>query len=182
MSEAGKQEIARLQGQLAERLQAERLVFEASLDVARRAAARDLEAFKVDLQLASEVRRQVAARKVAALVEIAKIGETLQRDVLNVRPGNPEDRANAMAKVFEYGHLVRSNTFLFEKSVGARFHQYAADLLKAEHELNNKYDASAIERAGAAMEAFLQLARRELGVLDAAVSMENAGPRPKPAP
>jgi hypothetical protein len=164
VKEAGKQELARLKAELDERLESKKQEFATTMEQYRQVAERELETFKAQLQLAAEVRRQVAAKKVAALVEIAAAGEALQRDVLNVRAGNQNDRARAMSKVHEYGHLVRSNSFLFEKTVAGKFHQYAADLVKAELDLNTKLDASALDRAMAATDGFLQLARFELGV------------------
>jgi hypothetical protein len=166
--EAGKQERARLQADLAQGLAHTRQQFEADLERVRQRAARDLEIFKTELQLAAEVRRQVATKKVAALVSIGTAGEALLRDVLSVRPNGRDDRAAAMGKVHAFGELVRSNSFLFEKVIADRFHQYGADLVKAEVELNIKLDETALGRAMSATETFLQVARAELGVSSAA--------------
>ena len=164
VQQAGQRELVRLKSDLDESAAEKRRQFDSTMEDFRRSAARDLESFKTELQLAAEVRRQVAAKKVEALIAIAAAGEALQRDVLNVRPGNPTDRAAAMAKVMEYMVLVRSNGFLFEKVVAGKFHQYAADLVKAETDLNLKFDPDALDRASAAVDGFLQLARMELGV------------------
>lgn len=164
VKQAGAEEMARLQAKLNEELESKRQQFQTELEEVRARASLSLEEFKSELQLASEVRRQVAARKVDALVRIAVAGEALQRDVLNVRPNVPTDRANMMVRVHEYMKLVRENAFLFDRVVAGQFHQYAADLIRAEVELNTKYDASAIERAQGAVNGFLDLARKELGV------------------
>lgn len=179
VKEAGKQELARLKADLDERLETKKHEFERKMAELGRVAERELETFKAQLQLAAEVRRQVAAKKVAALVEIAAAGEALQRDVLNVRPDNQSDRAKAMSKVHEYGNLVRANSFLFEQRVAARFHQYAADLVKAELDLNMKFDPSALDRAMKAADGFLELARTELGVSVAPASVVATAPATK---
>lgn len=165
VTQAGRAEIVRLQGVLAESLEEKRQAFHQALDAARTEGARDLESYKAELQLASEVRRQLAARKVEALLKIAMLGEALQRHVLNVRPGHSEDHAMAIAKVHEFMNVVRSNSVMVSRDVASRCNQYAADLVKAEHDLNQKHDAGALERAWEAVDGFLQLAREELGVV-----------------
>jgi hypothetical protein len=61
--------------------------------------------------------------------------------------------------------ILNANAFLFERDVVGQFRQHVADLVKAETDLNHKHDATAIERAMATADAFLQLAREELGVV-----------------
>ena len=130
----------------------------------RHAAAQQLETFKSQLTLGAEVRRQVAAQKVKALLTIVELGEPLIREVGATGPDQEARRVEMRARFNAFFEAVRSSGHFFSADVAKKWHEYSVRLDGAHRDIQHRGDANAYQRASQEYDAFLALARAELGI------------------
>jgi hypothetical protein len=128
-----------------------------------------LEAFKSHLMLAAEVRRVVAAKKVAALEEILNV--PMLTHVAYGADNTPEQRRQAIDTMIQHVSVTTRSEHLFEARVALEFHEYRKVLVAQREALSGSYpknDSDAFHSAYEAVETahrrFLQLVRSEFGV------------------
>ncbi|MGO9837353.1 MAG: hypothetical protein ACLP1X_24425 [Polyangiaceae bacterium] len=132
------------------------------IDKEREDGQRRLEVFKASLGLGAEIRRQVAAKKVEALLKILEASEPLIRLALNARVDRPEDRAAFFSGANSYVVVVREREYFFTEDVAASLKGFVGRMAKAHSDWIDKNDPGALDRAMAALNDLLQLARKEL--------------------
>lgn len=151
-------ELEDIRQHFARELESERNAFQIHLESERRNAARALEEFKADLTLGAEVRRQVAQRKVAILLEIVAKGEPLIRTAIN-RSANETD--SPIHLFMEFMTFIRSHQHLLTKATASALYAYNAEMAKCS---NQWQDPKTIGIACQASDRFLDLIRSELGI------------------
>jgi hypothetical protein len=171
---AGQKELERLKVQLAAEidekrnaftleLEAKREAFARELEAQRRGAAREIEEFKAELTTAAEIRRQVAAERVKAVMILVKEGEPLIRAVFQSPPG-PEAQDQALNRIHHFADRVGETAHLFDEDVAAKLHGYAIDMMIAHASKNSPPDLSAWDAASKAYQSLMALIRLQLGV------------------
>ena len=169
---AGQKELERLKCELAKdiddkrnsftlELEAKREAFARELETQRRAAAREIEEFKAELTMAAEIRRQVAAERVKAVMTLVKEGEPLIRVVMNSSKKDFNLSTEVSLKIFDFMARVRELAHLFEADVAEKLYWYASQMMAA-RESTDHYKASKLARD--AYTALIELVRAQLGV------------------
>lgn len=136
--------------------------FSRMIDKEREDGQRRLEVFKATLGFGAEVRRQVAAKKVEALLKILEASEPLLRLALNARVNRPEDRAAFFSGANSYVIVVREREFFFTEDVATSLKSFVGRIAQAHSDWLDKNDPEALDRAMASLNNLLQLARKEL--------------------
>jgi len=155
------QELEEIRQRFAREVESERSAFQLRLEFERKDAARALEEFKADLTLGAEVRRQIAQRKVAALLDIVSKGEPLIRAALN---RSAKDTAPPMQPFNEFMILIRQHQYLLTKETAQALHTYNGKMAKCMIHWDEKHDYESVEEAGRVADHFLELVRSELGI------------------
>ena len=127
-------------------------------------SATALEHLRTQLALPAELRRQVAAKKVAALLALTEIGEPMIRKVLNSSPQEKAHVAQAMDIYLQFNAVVRSSEVFLSVDAVARLDTYLNEVLKANEEWKEG-QKDAVTRAVAARQGFIDLVREEFGVV-----------------
>ena len=145
------------------------------LERERQLAAQDLERFKSELALPAELRRQLAGKKLEALLALVAEGEPFMRRVFNAPPRDPL-QTDLLNRIIE--KLVAASIYM-DKSVSEQLWRNITEvhMAKAEHDAathpNTQLDGeeavtkmgAATDRAMRAYEAFMDLLRKELGIV-----------------
>jgi hypothetical protein len=156
-----------------------RTAFENSLEEKRQAFTREiqarseafqqsLEAFKAQLTLDAEVRRQAAAKKVEILIRLASIADTLIGQVLFVqRDADPEHASAALTTFWrtynESQAFLEEDTMMGLRKYAVLIETEARALWKREANRELPLDLELIqERVGLARDEFFRIVRAEM--------------------
>jgi hypothetical protein len=170
VAQAGAREIERLKGELAKELERERQAFARELERERCEAGTALERFKTELTFEAEVRRQVAGKKVEALLAIFTVSDALVGRVFWA--AGPKAAIEALEEYV--GVLREALPFLDDKQfeeMNAYAETVAASLVASKKDT----DAEAFGRAQAKAKEILDLVRRELLTLTAGEGRREQG-------
>jgi hypothetical protein len=177
--QAGAREIERLKGELAQALEKERQAFAREVQRETHAAARALEQFKAQLTLEAEVRRQVASRRVDALVGVVNVGQTLAVDLNEALASPSADAATAslLTLMAEYRLAVGRAAPLLRPEVVSKLELYGDDVSRDVQNWRRTKDLARFKGAMGRVHDLLALARSEMFVEgpDAKVSSAQAG-------
>jgi hypothetical protein len=154
-------ELEETRQRFAKELELERSYFQLRLETERKEAARALEEFKADLTLGAEVRRQVAQKKVAILLEIVGMGEPLIRRAINVRT---DDTESPMEPFMVFMEFVRRHQYVLTRDTAEALHKYNGELVRCMNEFRIEYKHETVRAAIQASNQFLELIRSELGI------------------
>ncbi len=155
--QAADRELKRLEAQLAADAERERQRFE-----------RDLEVLKAELNLAAEVRRQVAAQKVKFLMELTAAVGPLERDALNAM--SREDAAKQLTALHVYFTDVHAHAHLFTIETANAFSDFGSQVHTLADKWRRNVDDAAPEKIGSLRRELMELIRRELGVTSSAAA------------
>ena len=163
ITQAAQMEIEKRKAELAKGVEEYKQTLARELEEVRARAAKDLETFKAELTLAAEVRRHVAALRVAALVSIVEQGDSLGRLATGIR--NPEEDTKAADAFLQYIDTVRLKQYLFSHDVAAKLSSYASTAMAEAALWRENKDTKALERLANAYREYVDLVRAELRVL-----------------
>lgn len=164
--QAGREEIARLQASLALEADAKRNGFLKLLEDSKILAAKNLEEFKSVLQLESEVRRQVAAKKVDQLIAMGTSGESLLRELSTLQPGSQAELGRARELLMQHIEQLKHGTFLLSRDLGAACSIHAESLRELRASVESVGLEPTLEAVRRVVPPFLDKVRKELTILD----------------
>ena len=150
VEQAGQQELERLRNSLSKELEAQKAE-----------AARTLESFKAQLTLEAEVKRQMAQRKVEALLELYSLCEPLFRDLVN--PEDPRDRTAVFSKVLPVMTKVRDKQVFFSESTREVLMKKVNLIHRAAIKFNTRDEGDALDAGMKAYGEMIEIFRQELG-------------------
>lgn len=162
VDQAARREIEYLKGELAKELERMRMSFQRDLELERQNAARSLEEFKAQLTVASETRRQLAALRLATVIDLMKRAEPLQRTMVNIGPLDPQSHAKAVEAMRDFFRSVEEVAVIFEAAVEVKLKNYASESWKDARLLDT--DGKALGRIADRHRDFKDLLRSQIGV------------------
>ncbi len=151
VKQAGDREIERLRHDLGREAEREKQAI-------AKLATIEIKRVEVGLSLEAEVRRQVAARKVAVVGEIIAKADTI------VGRSNEYGQEGYIDELNALGQLLRHNKHLFRRPVVKAFEKYLGEIVVHGHNVKHDYKPETFREIGAATENIIAIVRAELHV------------------
>jgi hypothetical protein len=176
---AAEKELETMRAKFTESLEEKRQAFARELERERQEAARALEIFKAELGEKAEMRRQVIAKRLAALEEISAAGEPLVRDAGT----NAKDVSGKISVLNHFAVVMRQHSHILSPGLQRNFFERAARIELALEKTRHLNQPDEILEAWKAGEELMRSVRSELGIeeVNGAASRPPANHRTGPA-
>jgi hypothetical protein len=172
VQQAAAKELETMRAKFTESLEERRQAFIREIEHERQEAARALEVFKAELGEKAEMRRQVIAKRLAALEEISAAGEPLVRDA---GFSNSRDVSGKISALNHFTVVMRQHSHILSPGLQRHFFERAGKIELALEKSRHLNQPDEIVEAWKAGEELMRSVRSELGIEESKGSVNGMG-------